>query len=139
MGMKEYVLWGGGLLVVLVVAHGLWQAWRSRRARNVARAESDLDAVSGDTAQMDIFEPPVLNDVDDAAAAEESVVVGADAGVGTDDSMAPAAGEREGLAPRMKEPSAGEREWPAPAMEEPSVGEREWAPQRGSARGSPLA
>ena len=30
--MKEYVLWGGGVLVFLVVAHGLWQAWRASRA-----------------------------------------------------------------------------------------------------------
>ena len=37
----------------------------------------------------------------------------------------PSAGEREGLAPRMKEPSAGEREGPAPRMKEPSAGERE--------------
>ena len=37
----------------------------------------------------------------------------------------PSAGEREGLAPRMEEPSAGEREGTAPRMEEPSAGERE--------------
>ena len=37
----------------------------------------------------------------------------------------PSAGEREGLAPRMREPSAGEREGPAPRMKEPSAGERE--------------
>lgn len=67
MGMKEYVLWGGGLLVVLVVAHGLWQAWRSRRQRNVARAGSEPAAVSGDAEQMDIFEPPVLSELDDNA------------------------------------------------------------------------
>ncbi|MCY3623084.1 MAG: 5-formyltetrahydrofolate cyclo-ligase [Gammaproteobacteria bacterium] len=43
----------------------------------------------------------------------------------------PSAGEREGLAPRMKEPSAGEREGPAPRREEPSAGEREGpAPRR---------
>ena len=37
----------------------------------------------------------------------------------------PSAGEREGLAPRMKEPSAGEREGRAPRKQEPSAGERE--------------
>ena len=37
----------------------------------------------------------------------------------------PQAGEREGLAPRMREPSAGEREGLAPRMREPSAGERE--------------
>ena len=35
----------------------------------------------------------------------------------------PSAGEREGLAPRMKEPSAGEREGPAPRMKEPQLRE----------------
>lgn len=109
MGMKEYVLWGGGLLVVLVVAHGLWQAWRSRQQRKVARAESEFDSVSGDTEQMDIFEPPVLNDVDDdtgglgsvdvaadTRVAEESASVGEDATVGTSDvpGSEPSAGER---------------------------------------------
>ena len=66
MGMKEYVLWGGGLLLVLVVAHGLWQAWRSRRPRPAlaegAPATEDADA------QMDIFEPaPVLVDAVEGA------------------------------------------------------------------------
>ena len=131
MGMKEYVLWGGGLLVVLVVAHGLWQAWRSRRRRNAARADIEPDADSGGAAQMDIFEPPVLSDVDDtvdaqasadaAAAADpaaaEGSAAGDDAPAGSDDE--PSAGEREGLAPRMREPSAGEREGPAPRAEAP--------------------
>ena len=40
-------------------------------------------------------------------------------------SVEPSAGEREGLAPRMKEPSAGEREGLAPRIKEPSAGERE--------------
>ena len=40
----------------------------------------------------------------------------------------PSAGEREGLAPRMKKPSAGEREGLAPRMKEPSAGEREGEP-----------
>ena len=126
MGMKEYVLWGGGLLVVLVVAHGLWQAWRSRRRSNAARAENEPDVDSGDAEQMDNFEPPVLNDVDDEADAvasvdaresedagssedfasaeaeadEESMADAEDATVGTDDAMDPSADEREGLAPR---------------------------------------
>ena len=140
MGMKEYVLWGGGLLVVLVVAHGLWQALRSRRRRNAARAEIEPDLDSGGAAQTDIFEPPVLNDVDDtvgapaaadttaaadSTAAEDSAMVGDAATAGTDDVAEPSAGEREGLAPRMKEPSAGEREGQAPRMKEPSAGERE--------------
>ena len=81
MGMKEYVLWGGGLLVVLVVAHGLWQAWRSRRRPAASGAEHDLEAVSGDTEQMDIFEPPVLSDVehDPGESAAEAATAATDA------------------------------------------------------------
>ena len=126
MGMKEYVLWGGGLLVVLVVAHGLWQALRSRRRRNAARAEIEPDLDSGGAAQTDIFEPPVLNDVDDtvgapAAAdttapadstgAEGRAAAGDAATAGTDDVDAePSAGEREGLAPRTEQPHIMEPE-----------------------------
>ena len=151
MGMKEYVLWGGGLLVVLVVAHGLWQAWRSRRQRNVARAEGQPDVGVGDAAQIDIFEPPVLNDVDDdvdqrasvetgsfvddasAEAVEESMAVGGDAVVGTEDVVEPSAEEREGLAPSQEVPSAGERERLAP-QEEPYIIEPE-ADDDGAKRG----
>ncbi|MCY3812954.1 MAG: cell division protein ZipA C-terminal FtsZ-binding domain-containing protein [Gammaproteobacteria bacterium] len=146
MGMKEYVLWGGGLLVVLVVAHGLWQAWRSRRRRDVARAEIEPEVDSGDTEQMDIFEPPVLNDVDDdadwrgsvdagsssedaapagAEEAEESVAVVEDATNATDDVAEPSAGEREGLAPRRQEPSAGEPDGLSPGEDETYIVEPE--------------
>lgn len=133
MGMKEYVLWGGGLLVFLVVAHGLWQTWRSRRGRNVARAESEPEAASGHPEQMDIFEPPVLKDVDDdaeppasagaepfvdaasaeaeAEADEESMAVGDDATVGAEDAEH-CAGERDGSAaqedPEFIEPDDAE-------------------------------
>ena len=118
MGMKEYVLWGGGLLVVLVVAHGVWQAVRSRRRRNAARAEIEPDEASGGAAQTDIFEPPVLSDVDDtvgapaaadttaaadSSAAQDSAMVGDAGTAGTDDVAEPSAGEREGLAPRAEE------------------------------------
>ena len=85
MGMKEYVLWGGGLLVVLVVAHGLWQTWRSHRRRNASRAESEPVPVSGDAEQMDIFEPPVLNNVEPEAGATPSAATApADAGASAD-------------------------------------------------------
>ena len=70
MGMKEYVLWGGGLLVLLVVTHGLWQAWRGRRSRKAASASAGAsggDSEAADAQQMDIFEPPVLLDDLDAA------------------------------------------------------------------------
>ena len=137
MGMKEYVLWGGGLLVVLVVAHGLWQAWRSRRRRNAARADIEPDADSGGAAQMDIFEPPVLSDVDDTVdaqapadttadadpAAAEGSAAGDDATAGSDDE--PSAGEREGRAHRHREPSAGDREGLASSRQEPSTREQE--------------
>ena len=82
MGMKEYVLWGGGLLVLLVVTHGLWQAWRARRSRRAASEADSEVADAADAQQLDIFEPPVLlddldeagtevgSDVEDDAAAE---------------------------------------------------------------------
>ncbi len=90
MGMKEYVLWGGGLLVVLVVAHGLWQAWRSRR-RRVADSEVEPDVDSGDGAQLDIFDPPMLSDVDDAdAPAAVEPTASADSGAVAEDSLAAA-------------------------------------------------
>ena len=69
MGMKEYVLWGGGLLVALVIAHGLWQAWRSRRLRP-ALADDLRTADDADAQQTDIFEPPVLVDGVDGTADE---------------------------------------------------------------------
>ncbi len=55
---------------------------------------------------------------DDAAAVTEDIAIHVEA-------AEPSAGEREGLAPRMREPSAGEREGLAPRMREPSAGERE--------------
>ena len=130
MGMKEYVLWGGGALVVLVVAHGLWQAWRSRRRRNAGRAEISPDADSGTVQQVDIVGPPVLSDVEESAAAPaaaattapddftatEGDATAADVATGATDEVAvsdPAAGEREGLAPRIGDPSAGEHGGPA--------------------------
>ena len=146
MGMKEYVLWGGGLLVVLVVAHGLWQAWRSRRRRNVARAEIEPDVDSADAAQMDIFEPPVLNDVDDEADAVASVdamasvdaIESTDAGQSEDAASAEAdaveeveeaeesiaAVEDAAVGTDDAEPSAGEREGLA-FREEPYIVEPE--------------
>ena len=68
MGMKEYILWGGGLLVVLVVGHGLWQAWRSRRRRAVVVEEHA--AATGQAEQTELFEPPVLLDDVDASGRE---------------------------------------------------------------------
>ena len=96
MGMKEYVLWGGGLLVVLVVAHGLWQAWRSRRRRSVAGSEVEPDVDSGDGVQMDIFEPPVLSDFDDAdAPATVEPTASADFGALAEDSAIAAATDED--------------------------------------------
>ena len=155
MGMKEYVLWGGGLLVVLVVAHGLWQALRSRRRRNAAHAEIEPVADSGGAAQMDMLEPPVLRDVDetveapasadapgyaDSAVAAGSAAADDVATAETNDAAGawepsaeglapgreePSAGEPEGLVPGSEEPSAGEPEGLAPGSEEPSAGEPE--------------
>ena len=86
MGMKEYVLWGGGLLVLLVVTHGLWQAWRGRRSRKAASAgasEGDSEAAdAADAQQMDIFEPPVLLDDLDAAGTQVGTDVQDDASRG---------------------------------------------------------
>lgn len=93
MGMKEYVLWGGGALVVLVVVHGLWQAWRARRRKSEPRLQGEEADESSEAQQMDIFEPPVLLDdvdanpeaetaeaQDEAAASEPYIVEPADEG-----------------------------------------------------------
>lgn len=37
----EYILWGGGALIGLVVVHGLWMSWRGRSARRRAQATPD--------------------------------------------------------------------------------------------------
>ena len=137
MGMKEYVLWGGGLLVVLVVAHGLWQAWRSRRRRNIARAEPDLD--SGDTEQMDIFEPPVLNDVDyeaDArasvdASASEDAIESVDAGSSDDNASAEAEATEEVEEAEESVAAVEGATMGTDDVAEPSVGERPAAQEAG--------
>ena len=33
MDIKDYILWGGGALIGLVILHGLWMAWRPRPSR----------------------------------------------------------------------------------------------------------
>ena len=33
MDIKDYILWGGGALIGLVILHGLWMAWRPRPAQ----------------------------------------------------------------------------------------------------------
>ena len=49
MDIKGYILWGGGILIVLVLLHGLYWAWRSRRGgaddvvnQHVAPQQTDL-------------------------------------------------------------------------------------------------
>ena len=39
MDIKDYILWGGGALIGLVILHGLWMAWRPRRVPVEASGE----------------------------------------------------------------------------------------------------
>ena len=52
---EDYILIGGGLLIALVIMHGIWQAWRARQdplpldlASEVAEEDIDLDALGPD-------------------------------------------------------------------------------------------
>ena len=52
---EDYILIGGGLLIALVIMHGIWQAWRARQdplpldlASEVPDEEFDLDALGPD-------------------------------------------------------------------------------------------
>ena len=42
MDIKDYILWGGGALIALVVLHGLWMAWR----RSVHEPAQESDGVN---------------------------------------------------------------------------------------------
>ncbi len=60
MGMKEYVLWGGGAVVAIVVLHGLWKWWQARRAAPPVEEDAPVE----EPQQMDILDPPVLMEED---------------------------------------------------------------------------
>ena len=45
MDIKDYILWGGGALIGLVILHGLWMAWRRGRVPVQAAGEGDNAAM----------------------------------------------------------------------------------------------
>ena len=52
---EEYILIGGGLLIALVIMHGIWQAWRAREdplpldlESEIPEEDLDLDALGPD-------------------------------------------------------------------------------------------
>ena len=60
--IKYIILWGGGALLVLVLLHGLWLGWRSRRE----------DAPEADqTGEADLVAPPEAEIENGAAEAED--------------------------------------------------------------------
>ena len=70
MDIKDYILWGGGVLIAVVILHGLWMAWRPRRS---IIAESQREAATGDFHQPDLalerVMPAAAPDAGDGAAA----------------------------------------------------------------------
>ena len=40
MDIKDYILWGGGALIGLVILHGLWMAWRPRPSRETEEIDN---------------------------------------------------------------------------------------------------
>ena len=57
MDIKGYILWGGGILIVLVLLHGLYWAWRSRRggAEDAERHEAEPQQTN-----LQLGTPPIL-------------------------------------------------------------------------------
>lgn len=51
MDIKDYILIGGGLLIVAVIAHGFWIAWRARR--DTLRLDIVPDLMPGDLDDME--------------------------------------------------------------------------------------
>ena len=53
MDIKDYILWGGGVLIALVVLHGFWMAWRPGRGSRIF-AEPPKEADRVDLHQTDL-------------------------------------------------------------------------------------
>lgn len=63
MDIKGYILWGGGILIVLVLLHGLYWAWRSRRG-----GVDDVERPDREPQQTNLQlgnTPPILMEAED--------------------------------------------------------------------------
>lgn len=108
----QYILWGGGALIVLVVVHGLWMNWRGRAARSRAEPLAREPAE-----QMDFDFDPQAGVIDGTvvehpSGAPPAVSAPADAssdGGALEDDAAPSDSVRQGrripVAGRRTEPS----------------------------------
>ena len=58
MDMNDYILWGGGFLIVLILLHGLYLAWRSRRS-GAGAGSADYEEPEQTNMNFDAT-PPIL-------------------------------------------------------------------------------
>lgn len=85
---EEYILIGGGLLIALVIMHGIWQAWRAREdplpldlESEIPDEDLDLDALGPDFPNGGARVVPRVESRDDAAPTQRSLAIEAAAPV----------------------------------------------------------
>lgn len=134
MGMKEYVLWGGGAVVAIVVLHGLWKWFQSRRPAPTA---DDAEVREEEPQQLDILDPPLLMDEDVEAAEgerrEPSVLP-------PEEDAKTNSGRRVQIAGKRTEPTKHRERWNYSAGEErfgePDSADADKAPEDETAEGA---
>lgn len=104
----QYILWGGGALIVLVVIHGLWMNWRGRATRG------SVESLTREPAEQTDFDfEAQAGVIDGTGAAQPAVSISASAivddmdGALEEDAMADSVrqGRRIPVAGRRTEPS----------------------------------
>ena len=106
----QYILWGGGALIVLVVLHGLWINVRGRLARRARMPVAPLRPAEQMSMNFDDeFDPGVLEDGYEGVEPEDAAVEdgGWDGGA-----VLRAATEQKGKRPGRRIPVAGRRTEP---------------------------
>ncbi len=59
MDIKDWILVGGGLLLIAVIGHGFWLAWRSRR--DTLKIDIDPNIPRGDYDDLDLLRAELPN------------------------------------------------------------------------------
>lgn len=79
---EEYILIGGGLLIALVIMHGIWQAWRAREdplpldlESEIPEEDLDLDALGPDFPNGGARVVPRIESRNDAAPTQRSLAI----------------------------------------------------------------